>query len=187
MSKKTKKLLSILILAILLLFIGFQLLRYNTKKHSPETTITHTIGASTVTVTYSAPYKKGRPIFGSLVPYNQIWRTGANEPTTFTTTTPLSIDGSQLPKGTYTLWTIPGEKSWKIIFNRGLYNWGVSFDGTPTHDPALDTLVLEVPKQQLLNIVEQFSIYFEDTSHLSYMYLAWDTTVLTIPIRLAKD
>ncbi len=169
-------------MAILLVFIGYHLLKYNTKKHSPETTITHVIGDADISVTYSAPYKKGRKIFGELVPFNQIWRTGANEPTTFATTKTLTIDGSQLPKGTYTLWTIPGATSWKVIFNSGSYNWGVSFDGTPTHDSALDVLTIEVPKQQLLNIIEQFAIYFEDTKSLTYMYLAWDTTFVAVPI-----
>ena len=115
--------------------VGFQILKYNTKKHSPEDTITHQVKDTEFSVFYNRPSKNGRQIFGDLVPYDKVWRTGANEPTTFSTTKDIKIDGGVLKAGTYTLWTIPNQKSWKVIFNTGSYNWGVGFDGL--HPPLL--------------------------------------------------
>ncbi len=163
-------------------FIGFSFLRNNTKKHSPEQTVTHTVNDLNFSIFYNRPYKKGRDIFGDLVPYNKVWRTGANEATTFTTDKDVSIDGSLLKAGTYTIWTIPNENSWKVIFNTEEYGWGVNMDGTVKRDPAHDALTIEVPVHRLLNVVEQFSIYFEDANGFTILYLAWDTTSIAIPI-----
>jgi hypothetical protein len=70
-------------------------------------------------------------IFGGLVPYGEVWRTGANEATTFTTNQDLLVDGSFLAAGKYTLWTIPGPESWKVIFNSKMYPWGIDTDKKP--------------------------------------------------------
>lgn len=187
MTKILKRTLIFVILGMLIGFMAFHLFKYNTKKHSPETTFTHVLGQNDITITYGRPFKKNRKIFGALVPFDQVWRTGANEATTFTTKQTLLIDGSKLPAGTYTLWTIPNPKSWKIIFNAKTYWWGVHWDGTPARDPKFDTLTLEVPVQLLPESIAQFSIYFEDTSTLSYLYLTWDTTAVTIPMKNAPS
>ncbi len=161
------------------------IVRSSTKKHSPEQTIIHTSTRNaTYTVYYNRPYKKGRVIFGELVPYGQIWRTGANEATTFNTDKDVLVDGTTLKAGKYTLWTIPNKKSWKIIFNGYQYDWGVHLiDGTPSRDPEYDVLTLEVPVQPLPNVVEQFSIYFQEANDFSIMHLAWDQTAISIPIK----
>lgn len=184
MSKLLKQTLFTTLVLILVGFLVMFLMKQNTKKHSPEDTITHTIEDATFTVFYNRPYKKDREIFGSLVPFNQIWRTGANEATTFTTNKDIMVDGSILKKGTYTLWTIPNPKSWKVIFNSKEYSWGVNINGSPKRDATQDVLTIEVPVQPLLNIVEQFSIYFENANDFSILYLAWDRTAVAIPLKL---
>ncbi|UJH92568.1 DUF2911 domain-containing protein [Antarcticibacterium sp. 1MA-6-2] len=130
------------LLVIVLVFLFFN--RYSTKAHSPEDTIVYQEAELELEVFYNRPYKKEREIFGSLVPYDQVWRTGANEATTFTTNEDLLIDGSFLAAGKYTLWTIPGEKSWKVIFNSKMYPWGIDADKKPYRDPEFDSLVIEV-------------------------------------------
>src|SRR5689334_20523899 len=85
---------------------------------SQKSSLMQTIGLTDVTITYSRPGVKGRKIFGGLVPYGQVWRTGANEATTIAFSDDVSIDGQPLAKGTYSLYTVPNENEWTIIFNK---------------------------------------------------------------------
>ncbi|WP_271765085.1 DUF2911 domain-containing protein [Aquimarina algiphila] len=184
MPKLLKRIVFILLGLVIIGFAGMYFMKQNTKKHSPEEIVTHTAKDATFTVFYNRPYKKDREIFGKLVPYNQVWRTGANEATTFTTDKDIFVDGTTLKAGTYTLWTIPNQKSWKVIFNSQEYGWGVNMDGTSKRDPAFDALIVEVPTQPLLNIIEQFSIYFENANEFTILYLAWDRTAVAVPIKV---
>ena len=185
MSKFVKRILISVASIIVIGFLSFFILKSNTKKHSPEHTIEHIARGVNYKVYYNRPYKKNRKIFGDLVPFDQVWRTGANEATTFTMDHDILIDGTTLKAGTYSLWTIPNINSWKVIFNNHHYKWGVNFtDGKPAHDPAYDVLTIEVPVQPLLNVVEQFSIYFQNANDFTILYLAWDQTAIAIPITL---
>lgn len=184
MPKLLKRAILILLGLVLIGFAGMYFMKQSTKKHSPEEIVTHTAKDATFTVFYNRPYKKGREIFGNLVPFNEVWRTGANEATTFTTDKDLLVDGTVLKAGTYSLWTIPNPESWKVIFNSKEYDWGVSMDGTAKRDASYDVLTVEVPVQPLLNIVEQFSIYFENANDFTILYLAWDRTAIAIPIKV---
>lgn len=102
---------------------------------SQKQVVTQTVGLTDVTITYSRPGVKGRPIWGALVPYDKVWRTGANEATTIAFTNDVAINGQPLPKGTYSLHTIPGKDEWTIVFNNTSNQWG-SFN----YDPAKDAL-----------------------------------------------
>ncbi len=187
MSKLAKRALLIILGIIIIGFVGMSILKSNTKKHSPEETITHIAGSANFSVFYNRPYKKNRDIFGNLVPFGEVWRTGANEATSFTTDKDVLIDGTLLKAGTYTLWTIPNQNSWKVIFNSKAYGWGVDFkDGKAMREPAFDVVTLEVPVQPLLNIIEQFSIYFENANGFTLMYLAWDRTAIAVPIKVQE-
>lgn len=171
----------------LLIFLGVALAVYfvvkvQTKAYSPEDTVTYVQGNLELEVFYNRPYKKDRVIFGGLVPYGEVWRTGANEATTFSTNSDILIDGSLLPAGKYTLWTIPGPDSWKVIFNSEMYPWGITTKGEPYRDPAFDVLTLELPVNTSYNSTEQFSIFFEEANNFILMMLAWDRTVISIPI-----
>ncbi|WP_459211687.1 DUF2911 domain-containing protein [Aquimarina rhabdastrellae] len=186
MSKLLKRLLIAIVGIFILGYLGFSFLRMNTKKHSPEETITHTIENIDFSVFYNRPYKKGRIIFGDLIPYGKVWRTGANEATTFTTSKDITIDGSLLKAGTYSLWTIPNEKSWKVIFNSKVNDWGVNMSGEAAREKQYDALTIEVPVTYLKDPVEQFTIYFEDANGFSILYLTWDTTAIAVPIGYAS-
>ena len=100
---------------------------------SPNATVSQTIGATTITLTSSRPGVKGRPIWGALVPYDKVWRTGANEATTFEVSTDCTVNGQPLPAGTYSLHTIPSTGDWTVIFNRVAKQWG-SFAYSDTAD-----------------------------------------------------
>lgn len=155
----------------------------NTKSFSPEATVEFSSGDLELEVFYNRPYKKGREIFGGLVPYNEVWRTGANEATTFYTSEDILVDGSPLPAGTYTLWTIPGPESWKVIFNSEMYPWGITADKLPSRIPEYDVLTIELPVRKLKNPVEQFTIYFEEKQGLININLVWDQTLIRVPMK----
>ncbi|WP_424494790.1 DUF2911 domain-containing protein [Salinimicrobium sp. GXAS 041] len=166
----------------LVVLAGYYLQRLQTKSYSPEDTVAYQQDDLQMEVFYNRPYKKNREIFGGLVPYGEVWRTGANEATTFQTNENIMVDGSFLPAGKYTLWTIPGEDSWKVIFNSEMYPWGITLDKVPSRLPEHDVLTIEVPVEEPGSSIEQFSIYFQETNELIEMILAWDMTVISIPI-----
>src|SRR5688572_20929448 len=118
---KTSKLFkAVLILAVLL----FNSLSYGQNKMaSPRDSVKTHVGEANIIVNYGSPSVKGRTIWGKLVPYDRVWRTGANEATTFTTDKALTVEGKELPAGKYSLFTIPGEKEWTIIFNKNAKQW----------------------------------------------------------------
>ena len=115
---------------------------FKTPRVSPKQVLTQTVGLSDVTITYSRPGVKNRPVWGGLVPWDKVWRTGANEATTIAFTDDVMINGQALPKGTYSLHTIPGKDEWTLIFNKTANQWG-SF----TYDVAQDALRVKVKPQ----------------------------------------
>src|SRR5438874_1648978 len=102
---------------------------------SQQASVTQRLGITDITIHYSRPLVKGRTIWGGLVPYDQVWRAGANENTTITVTDPVTVEGQQLAAGTYGLHMIPQEKDCTVIFSKNSSSWG-SF----TYDPAEDAL-----------------------------------------------
>ena len=105
----------------------------------------------TITVDYSQPSMKGRKIYGGLVPYGEVWRTGANEATTFVTTADLTIGGQGVPAGNYTLYTLPGEKSWKLILSKKTGQWGIPYpEGEDFGRYDVKTELIEIPIEKLL-------------------------------------
>lgn len=172
------------VLAALVYFVGMPILQKQTKKHSPEKVANYVFKGTELEVRYSSPSKKNRAIFGSLIPYGKVWRTGANEPTTFSNADSIKIIDKELPPGTYSLWTIPNENSWKIIFNKAVPDWGVTIlsgGKETTRDEAQDIIEIEIPVRELNTTVENFTILFEDENQL-YLNLSWDTIKVRIPI-----
>ena len=166
---------------------AYYVLNVKTKSYSPEETTVYQDEGLKLEVFYNRPYKKNREIFGTLVPYDVVWRTGANEATTFQTNRDILVDGSLLPAGKYTLWTIPGETSWKVMFNSEMYPWGITLDKVASRLPEYDVLTIEVPVNMISTAVEQFTISFEEENELIFMILTWDKTALYIPISEAKE
>lgn len=187
MKKHFKTAIKITGVIFLLTLVTLSIARYFTKAHSPEDISHYEEAPLKMEVLYNRPFKKGRVIFGNLVPYGEVWRTGANEATTFYSNEDLFIDGSFLKAGTYTLWTIPMKDSWKVIFNSKMYPWGIDLDKKAYRDPEFDVLTLEIPVTQPDIIQEQFSIYFEKANDLVFLKLAWDQTLVVIPLIMAKE
>lgn len=133
-----------------------------------------------VKVHYSAPRKRDREIFGALVPYGELWRTAANEATEITFTQDVRFGGQPVEAGTYSLFTIPGEQTWTVILNRGL-----GLNGTADYDQAQDVARVEVPAQQTRATYEPFTIRFADAEQGTSLQLAWDQTLVSVPIEPA--
>jgi len=135
-----------------------------------------------VKCTYGQPLKKGREVFGSLVPLGKLWRTGANEATEITFTTDVLIGSNTLAAGTYTLFSIPNKDKWTIIFNSVLGQWG-DF----TYDSTKNVLVHQAPVAKNDDIYEGFTIQFEDKSGGFDMNLLWDNVKVQVPIQIAGN
>ena len=170
----------IIVIVALMAVIGY-MNTIKTKSFSPEGEVVFTKDDLKLKVLYNRPYKKGREIFGSLVPYDKVWRTGANEATIFETNKDLSIEGKKLKAGKYTLWTIPGQESWTIIFNSEYGQWGINSKAEANRDPARDVLSVNVLTLQQDQEFEQFTISFEKTGEDAEMVLIWDKTLVAMP------
>jgi hypothetical protein len=136
---------------------------------SQKSTVTQTVGLTDVSITYSRPGVKGRVIWGGLVPYDSVWRTGANEATTFAVSKDVTINGKALPAGTYSLHTLPGKTSWTVIFNKKADQWG-----SYTYDAAQDALRVEVQPAEGPN-QEWLTFSFPDVqTDTATVELAWE-------------
>lgn len=128
-------------------------------------------------VIYSRPQKGGREIFGKLVPYGKVWRAGANEATEIKFYQDVELAGKKVKAGTYSLFTIPGEKEWTIILNSDLDYWGAY-----SYKAENDVVRVTAPASELNNTVENFAIQFEKKGEKAgVMRLAWDKTVVDVP------
>ncbi|TAG47003.1 MAG: DUF2911 domain-containing protein [Runella slithyformis] len=130
--------------------------------------------SSNVTVAYGQPSKKDRKIFGALIPFGEIWRTGANEATEITFKKDGMFGGTALKAGTYSLFTIPGEKEWTVVLNPTLKQWG-SYDYDKIKDK--DVLKITVPGQATKEPVEKLTFAVSDDK-LDFM---WDTAMFSVP------
>ena len=147
---------------------------------SPKATVSQTVGLTDVTITYCRPGVKGRVIWGGLVPYDQVWRTGANEATTITFGDDVTIDGTKLPAGTYGLFTIPGKDEWTVIFNKTAKQWGAY-----EYKPADDVLRIKV-KPHPMGFHELLTFVFPAVSTESAtVAMVWDK--LAVPFTFNVD
>lgn len=174
----------VVVALIVLMMIAFPILQKQTKKASPEEVVTHSVEDLDMEVFYCRPSKKGRVIFGELVPYGVTWRTGANEPTTFTTSKEISFGGEDLAAGTYSLWTVPGESSWEVVLNSGEYSWGVGWGAKASREAEFDVLSVNAAVESLPSVTEMLTISFadQDTINKSQLMISWDQTRVSVPI-----
>lgn len=133
-------------------------------------------------ITYSQPQKRGREVFGELVPFDQVWRTGANEATELTITKDIFINGILLKAGTYSIFSIPDKIKWTIIINAELGLWG-----SYNYNQKLDVLRFDVPVQNLDTVYEPFTIRIDQNNDKAELSMMWDRTKVTIPIRFADE
>jgi len=130
-----------------------------------------------IRVTYSRPLKKDRNVFGKLVKFDEVWRTGANEATEIKLYQDVKFGGKKLKAGSYALFSIPGETEWVIIFNSELDYWGAF-----NYKEENDILRINVKPIESQKTIEAFTIQFEEKmDHSGVMYLAWDTTIVEVP------
>jgi hypothetical protein len=136
----------------------------------------------TVHIDYSRPSMKGRKIYGGLVPYDEEWRTGANEATTFVPNTNVEVGGTKVPAGNYTLFTTPSQKQWTLIISKKTGEWGIPYPGK-----GQDLAQIPMRSEELSTPVEQFTISFERTSpDACALRMDWETTRAEISVREQK-
>ncbi|SHG60977.1 Protein of unknown function [Chryseolinea serpens] len=132
-----------------------------------------------IKITYSQPLKRGREIFGSLVPYGQVWRLGANEATEITATKNISLNGFLLKAGTYSMFAIPQKDKWTIIINSELGLWGAY-----NYNYRLDVLRFDIPVQTTTGaIYEPFTLQFDQRNDVADLLILWDRIKLSIPVK----
>ena len=151
------------------------------KPLSPPATAKATIAGKEITVDYSAPSKRNRVIFGELVPYGKVWRTGANAATTLKTSANLTIGDLDVPAGTYTLYTIPTEKDWTLIVNKQTGQWGTEYD----EKQDLGRVKLKVAPTR--SSVETFAVGITPTKgNEGVLTLTWDNVEASSRIAVKK-
>jgi len=144
---------------------------------SPLEIVTVKYESTYVKVTYGRPHKKGRVIFGELVPYGEVWRTGANEATEITFTNDVLINKHRLKAGTYTIFTIPQKDKWKVIFNSDLGQWGAY-----NYNPDKNVLVIDADVSELDTTYEPFTIEFLLQDNEAILQMMWDKTKASFTI-----
>ena len=135
----------------------------------------------TVSIQYSRPAMRGRKIFGGLVPYDQVWRTGANSATSLKTDVALTIGGASVPAGSYTLYTLPGANGWKLIINKQTGQWGTEYS------QGQDLARVDMKVGQLPSALEQFAISFDKTGgNAATLKLEWANTIASVDVNEKK-
>ncbi len=138
---------------------------------SPRDSVSLTLDTNTISVNYGRPSMRGRVIMGGLVPWDKVWRTGANEATHLKTNFDMMLDGVPVPRGTYTLWTLPSPTGWKMIINKQTGQWGTKYD------ERLDLARFDATVEHLSAPVDTFTIRLEPAGKTSgILRLLWETT-----------
>ena len=148
------------------------------KRPSPPAQASLDLGAGkSVTVDYSSPRAKGRKIYGDVVPLGKVWRTGANEATTFVTTADITVGGTAVPAGSYTIFTIPDKDKWTLIISKKTGEWGTDYPG-----PSSDLARVDMKVSSLSAPVENFTISFDKSASGGMMNIDWETTRASVAI-----
>jgi hypothetical protein len=172
--KKALRIAAIVVAVLLVAFLG---LRTFTKSKSPQAVLENNHNGLVAKVTYCQPYKKERAIFGELVPFGKVWRTGANEATIISFGQDVMVGGKPLPKGDYSLWTIPGPTGWTAIFNKETGQWGTNYD------EKQDVLRVPIASGKHTPMAEQFTMTFKPNGNATDLVMFWDETEAIVPIR----
>jgi hypothetical protein len=158
---------------LFLLTFGINACAQNAKP-SPAVTVSGKAGNATVTITYGSPSVKGRKVWGDLVPYGKVWRTGANDATTIEFSSDVKIEGQALAKGKYALFTIPEETGWTIIFNKNSKQWGAY-----SYKQDEDVLRVKVKSQKSADFNE--SLIFEVANDM--VHISWENLMVMFTVK----
>ena len=178
MNSAISKMMLASLLAFFATTISVQAQGDKSKRASPPDSATGKIGDATITIRYSSPSVKERKVWGELVPYNKVWRAGANEATIFETDKPIKVEGKSLPAGKYSLFAQPGETEWQFIFNTQTGQWGVKRGGEANRDPANDVLTVTVKPGKSATMNERL-LYVIDKGGFA---LRWEN--LDVPVKI---
>lgn len=155
--------------------------RISTPAASPGSTLKQTVGFTDIEIAYARPSARGRKIFGGLLPYGEVWRTGANSATKVTFSTAVKIEGRDLPAGSYALYSIPGASEWTVILNKVTGEWGAY-----SYNEANDALRVKVKPVALAQPVETFTIDVSDLrTESALLSLTWEKT--RVPVKIEVD
>ncbi|MFK7947193.1 MAG: DUF2911 domain-containing protein [Saprospiraceae bacterium] len=175
-----KSIFTVILLALVTLFAEAQV---KTPAASPKGKIMQTVGMTDVEIEYSRPSMRGREIFGGLVPYDKMWRTGANASTKLMISKDVSIEGNDLKKGTYAVYTIPGKDEWTVVIHKNLTHWGVG-----GYKEAEDAFRFTVKPTTLEQTVETFTIGFSTIGlGTTNVDLSWENTMVSFEIDTKVD
>lgn len=148
---------------------------------SPPASASAKIGTTDITVKYSSPAVKGRKIWGELVPYGQVWRTGANEATTITFSKDVTVEGQKLAAGTYALFTVPGDKEWTIVFNKTAKQWGAF-----KYDQAQDALRVKVKPVAAKSMSERMKIDVQPKGKMAgVVTIMWENLAVPFHVKVS--
>jgi len=135
----------------------------------------------TVTIDYSSPRMKGRKVYGGLVPYGEVWRTGANEATTFIPNTDVSVGGKDVAAGSYTIFTVPNQDKWVLIVNKKTGEWGIPYKYEGDELVRTDMTVSSTP-----SAVENFTIGFDQKADGCTLNIDWENTRASVDVMEKK-
>ncbi len=142
----------------------------------PRETAAVVVGGGRVAVTYGRPSMRGRPIFGALVPWNEVWRTGADQATRLATELELRFGDVAVPAGEYALFTIPGERGWQLVLNKAADQWGAF-----NYDPALDVARVPMLVERIPSPLERLSIALSVHGETGgTLWIGWESTVASV-------
>jgi hypothetical protein len=148
------------------------------KRPSPPAQAKWDLGdAKSVTIDYSSPRAKGRKIYGELVPFGQVWRTGANEATTLVTPVDLTIGGTAVPAGSYTIFTVPNKDKWSLVISKKTGEWGTDYPGQTNDLARVDMKVSTLPSP-----ADNFTISFEKSGSGANLNIDWETTRASVAV-----
>jgi hypothetical protein len=179
-----KKLILTLVTFAAVGFFSLATAQIKTPAASPTAKITQNVGLTDVTVEYSRPSVKGRTIFGGLVPYGDMWRTGANKNTIVTFSAPVKIAGKDVKAGSYSLFTVPGQTEWDIIFYTDTENWGVP----EKWDATKEAVRFKAKAEKMDFNIESFMIELNDLTNDGFTFgIGWEKTWVGFDVKLTTD
>jgi len=172
-----------IIFTLLLFTVNLSFSQINTPRVSPASEVEQMVGLTEIEIEYSRPSMRGREVFGNLVPFGKVWRTGADNSTKISFDTDVIISGKTIQSGTYSIFSIPNKESWEIIFYSDVELWGVPRDWS--ENKIVFSSMFDVKKLKKSNTVETFTISFNDlTNNDVNMSISWENTSVDIKIEV---
>ena len=172
-----------IIFTLLLFIVNLGFSQINTPRVSPASEVEQMVGLTEIEIEYSRPSMRGRDVFGNLVPFGKVWRTGADNSTKISFDTDVIISGKTIQSGTYSIFSIPNKESWEIILYSDVELWGVPRDWS--ENKIVFSSMFDVKKLKKSNTVETFTISFNDlTNNDVNMIISWENTSVDIKIEV---